>query len=115
MSQFETLRGAFEGVNTVFCATGASDISNPLGPFQVDYQGTLNLVALAKQGKTHRFVLVTSIGTDEVLNPLNLFWGILFWKKRAEEDLQRSGVPYTIVRPGEGRQGFARLQRCARS
>ena len=34
---------------------------------------------------------------------------MLFWKKRGEEALQRSGVPYTIVRPGgllnEPRQG----------
>jgi len=30
-------------------------------------------------------------------------WGlqVLFWKKRAEEELQRSGIDYTIVRPGE--------------
>lgn len=26
--------------------------------------------------------------------------GILFWKKRAEEEVQRSGIPYTIIRPG---------------
>ena len=26
--------------------------------------------------------------------------GVLFWKKRAEEALQRSGLDYTIVRPG---------------
>ena len=25
---------------------------------------------------------------------------VLFWKKRGEEALQRSGIPYTIVRPG---------------
>ena len=25
---------------------------------------------------------------------------MLFWKKRGEEALQRSGLPYTIVRPG---------------
>jgi hypothetical protein len=29
---------------------------------------------------------------------------ILFWKKRAEEELQRSGLSYTIVRPGRARQ-----------
>ena len=36
---------------------------------------------------------------------------VLFWKKRGEEALQRSGVPYTIVRPGgllnKPRQGQA--------
>jgi uncharacterized protein YbjT (DUF2867 family) len=26
---------------------------------------------------------------------------VLFWKKRGEEALQRSGLQYTIVRPGE--------------
>lgn len=58
-------------------------------------------MAAAKQAGVKHFVLVTSIGTDDsVLNPLNLFWGILFWKKRAEEDVQRSGMTYTIVRPG---------------
>ena len=25
---------------------------------------------------------------------------VLFWKKRGEEAVQRSGIPYTIVRPG---------------
>lgn len=63
-------------------------------------QGTLNLIAAAKQRGIKRFVLVTSIGADDLLNPLNLFWGVLFWKKRAEEELQRSGLTYTIVRPG---------------
>ena len=24
-----------------------------------------------------------------------------FWKKRAEEELQRSGIDYTIIRPGK--------------
>ena len=37
---------------------------------------------------------------DDLLFPLNLFFGVLFWKKRAEEALQRSGLTYTIVRPG---------------
>ena len=32
---------------------------------------------------------------------LNHYRGVLFWKKRAEEALQRSGLDYTIVRPGE--------------
>lgn len=45
-------------------------------------------------------VLVTSVGTDAPFFPLNLLWGVLFWKKRAEEALQRSGLDYTIIRPG---------------
>ena len=31
---------------------------------------------------------------------LNLFWGVLIFKKKAEKALQASGIPYVIVRPG---------------
>ena len=41
-------------------------------------QGTVNLIAAAKQAKVKKFVLVTSIGTDDPLNPLNLFFGVSF-------------------------------------
>ena len=66
----------------------------------MDYQGTLNLLAAAKQADVEHVVLISSIGADDNLYPLNLLFGILFWKKRAEEALQRSGLRYTIVRPG---------------
>lgn len=98
--QYATLPGALADCNAVVVCTGFSERNDPFGPFNVDYQGTLNLIALAKQKKVKKFVLVTSIGVDDVLNPLNLLWGVLFWKKRAEEELQRSGLDYTIVRPG---------------
>ena len=39
-------------------------------------QGTVNLIAAAKQAKVKKFVLVTSIGTDDPLFPLNLFFGV---------------------------------------
>lgn len=43
-------------------------------------QGTLNLIAAARQkGGVKHFILVSSIGADDLLNPLNLFWGVLFW------------------------------------
>lgn len=47
-------------------------------------------------------MLVTSIGCDDPLFPLNLFWGVLLWKKQGEAALQRSGIDYTVVRPGKG-------------
>lgn len=31
---------------------------------------------------------------------LNLFWGVLIFKKKAESALEKSGIPYVIVRPG---------------
>ena len=39
-------------------------------------QGTLNLVAVAKQKGIKHIVLVSSIGVDDVFFPLNLFFGV---------------------------------------
>lgn len=101
VDQFATLPAALKGADALVIATGPTDRLNPLGPYNVDYQGNLNLIAAAQQAGTVRHVvLVTSIGADDLVNPLNLFWGVLFWKKQAESALQRSGLPYTIVRPG---------------
>jgi uncharacterized protein YbjT (DUF2867 family) len=58
------------------------------------------LTPVPRRAGVKKIVLVTSIGVDDPFFPLNLFWGVLFWKKRGEEAVQRSGIDYTIVRPG---------------
>lgn len=98
--KFSTLPGALAGCTAVISATGPTDRLNPLGPFQVDCEGNRNLVAAAQQQGVSKFVLVTSIGVDDPLFPLNVLWGVLFWKKQGEVGLQRSGLDYTILRPG---------------
>ncbi|KAI7842437.1 hypothetical protein COHA_004076 [Chlorella ohadii] len=98
--KFTTVAKALQGCNAVICATGPTDRLNPLGPFTVDCEGTKNLVAAAQQQGVKKFVHVTSIGCDDPLFPLNAYWGVLFWKKQGEVALQRSGIDYTIVRPG---------------
>ncbi|CAL5220361.1 g2361 [Coccomyxa viridis] len=98
--QFSTLERALADSNVMFIATGSRPALDPFGPFNVDYQGVANLVEVGKRAKVKQIVLVSSIGADEPFFPLNLLWGVLFWKKRGEEALQRSGLPYTIVRPG---------------
>ena len=44
--------------------------------------------------------MVSSLCVSKLLHPLNLFWLVLFWKRQAEQYLQDSQLPYTIVRPG---------------
>lgn len=95
-----TFESALADCNVVICATGASPSLNPTGPYQVDYEGTKNLVDAAKKQGIEHFVLVSSLCTSKFFHPLNLFWLILYWKKQAENYLQASGIPYTIVRPG---------------
>ena len=96
----ESLQKAIGESTVLICATGAKPSLDITGPYQIDYQGTKNLVNIAKQGNIQHFVLVSSLCVSEFFHPLNLFWLVLYWKKQAEEYLQESGLKYTIVRPG---------------
>jgi uncharacterized protein YbjT (DUF2867 family) len=84
----------------VLCATGARPSFDPTGPYQVDYEGTKNLVNVAKEKGIDHFVLVSSLCVSNFFHPLNLFWLVLWWKQQAEQYLKTSGLTYTIVRPG---------------
>jgi uncharacterized protein YbjT (DUF2867 family) len=95
-----TLEAGMEGCTVVLCATGARPSWDPLQPYRVDYVGTKNLVDVAKAKGIQHFVLISSLCVSRLFHPLNLFWLILVWKKQAEEYLQKSGLTYTIIRPG---------------
>ncbi|XAR72843.1 hypothetical protein NMG60_11019620 [Bertholletia excelsa] len=96
---------ALGNASIVICCIGASEkeIFDITGPYRIDYQATKNLIDAATVAKVNHFILLTSLGTNKVGFPasiLNLFWGVLIWKRKAEEALLASGLPYTIVRPG---------------
>jgi uncharacterized protein YbjT (DUF2867 family) len=95
-----SLEAAIGDSTVVICATGATPSFDPTLPYRVDYEGTKNLINVAKTKNIQQFVLVTSMCVSQLFHPLNLFWLILVWKKQAEEYLQKSGLTYTIVRPG---------------
>jgi uncharacterized protein YbjT (DUF2867 family) len=94
------LAAAIGDSTVLLCATGAKPGFDPTGPYKVDFEGTKNLVDVAKAKGIEHFVLVSSLCTSQFFHPLNLFWLILVWKKQAEEYIQKSGLTYTIVRPG---------------
>lgn len=96
----DTLNAAMAGCDAVICATGAAPSFDVTGPYQVDFAGTKNLVDVAKAVGVKRFVIVSSLCVSKFFHPLNLFWLVLYWKKRAEEYIVSSGLTYTIVRPG---------------
>ena len=95
-----SLASALADCQMLISATGAAPSFDPTGPYKVDYEGTKNLVDAAKTVGIERFVMVSSLCVSKLFHPLNLFWGVLYWKKQAEDYLETSGVPYTIVRPG---------------
>ncbi|MEH1812669.1 MAG: NAD(P)H-binding protein [Nostoc sp.] len=98
--QPESLTAALGDSTVLLVATGAKPSFDPTGPYKVDFEGTKNLVDAAKAKGIEHLILVSSLCTSRLFHPLNLFWLILLWKKQAEEYIQKSGLTYTIVRPG---------------
>ncbi|MDB9347901.1 NAD(P)H-binding protein [Nodularia spumigena] len=96
----QSLNAALGDSTVLLCATGAKPSFDPTGPYKVDFEGTKNLVDAAKAKGIEHFVFVSSLCVSQLFHPLNLFWLILVWKKQAEEYIQKSGLTYTIVRPG---------------
>ena len=103
-----TLPAAVAGVDAICCCTGTTAFPSKRwdggnGPEQTDYVAVSNLVRAAKAAGPKRFVLTTSAGVERFNKfpfiILNAF-GVLKFKRMGEQELQGSGIPYTIIRPG---------------
>jgi uncharacterized protein YbjT (DUF2867 family) len=71
----------------------------------VEYDGVVNAIAAAHEaGLTGRFLYMTAIGVMRhslAAIALNLIKGrTLVWRQRAEEEIRRSGLDYTVIRCG---------------
>ncbi|CAH9076462.1 unnamed protein product [Cuscuta epithymum] len=98
-----------EDSDAVICATGFRPSWDLLSPWKVDNFGTVNLVDACRKRGVDRFILISSIlvngaAMGQLLNPsyliLNVFGLVLIAKLQAEKYIRRSGINYTIVRPG---------------
>ncbi|KAL6619650.1 hypothetical protein ACP70R_034789 [Stipagrostis hirtigluma subsp. patula] len=71
-------------------------------PEQVDWIGQKNQIDAAKSIGVKQVVLVGSMGGTDINHPLNKIGNgnILVWKRKAEQYLADSGLPYTIIRAG---------------
>lgn len=101
----DCIESAIGNASRVVCAVGVagSEFSDLSAPRRIDYEGTERLIEMAASQNIEQFVLVTSLGTGKIGFPaglLNAFGGVLIYKRKAEQALERSGMPYLIVRPG---------------
>eukprot|EP00892_Ulva_mutabilis_P006057 jgi/Ulvmu1/3823/UM018_0034.1 len=101
----DTIAPAIGNAACVVCAIGAPEDKpfDTSAPKKIDGEAAIALVEEAKSSGVKRFLMVTSLGTTKIGWPasaLNLFWGVLYFKKLAEQALIKSGMAYTIIRPG---------------
>ena len=93
---------ALDGVDVVINAAGSGvPAADDNMPEHVDYEGARNLADAAAAASVGHYVLVSSMGVTHDDHPLNrMFNNILVWKRKGEDAVAASGIPYTIIRPG---------------
>ena len=92
------LDGVGAVINTAAAGVGGGEDNTPE---KVDYEGARNLAEAASAAGVGHYVLVSSRGVTDDDHYLNrMFNNVMLWKRRGEEAVAASGIPYTIVRPG---------------
>ena len=96
-----SLQSALEGVTFVISSIGSTQSFGANSPEYVDYGGVRNLVDAAKDVGVEHFTLISSMGVTQPDHFLNKVRGnVLLWKYLGEEHLRRSGLRYSVIRPG---------------
>tara|TARA_B100000965_G_scaffold47658_1_gene34918 strand:- start:57 stop:725 length:669 start_codon:yes stop_codon:yes gene_type:complete len=105
-----TLDYALKDCESLVIATGARPSIDLTGPAKVDYLNIVKQVEICKRQKLKRVVLVSSLCAGKLIHPLNLFGLILIWKRLGEQSLQKSGLDWTVIRPGGLNENEANLK-----
>lgn len=89
------------GADAVVFAAGAGPNSGVERKESVDYAGAVHSAAGAARAEVRRFVLISSMGTDDPPEDDDVFSVYLRAKARAEHYVRGAGLDATIVRPGQ--------------
>jgi uncharacterized protein YbjT (DUF2867 family) len=100
LSDHAALDAALRGADALVIATGARPSVDLSGPMRVDAWGVQRQVESCLRVGVRRVLLVSSLCAGRWVHPLNLFGLILVWKRLGEQALERSGLDWTVIRPG---------------
>ena len=95
----EDLSGVVKGIDKVIFAAGSGGSTGPEKTTAVDQEGAKSLMDASKNAGIKKFVMLSSINADDPSSSDKL-QHYLEAKKNADEHLMKSGLKYTIVRPG---------------
>lgn len=86
--------------DAVVFAAGAGPGSGPERKRTVDYGGAVKLMEACRELGVERYVMVSSMGTEDVEHAPEAMKPYLQAKRDADDALRTSGLDWTIVRPG---------------
>lgn len=90
----ESIMGVADGIDTIISSIGITRQKDKLTYQEVDYQGNLNLLKDALKHGVKKFVYVSVLNAHEMLT-----LQIVQAKERFVNDLKKSGIDYTVIRP----------------
>jgi uncharacterized protein YbjT (DUF2867 family) len=100
MEMEEDLAPFVEGADAIVFAAGAGPGSGPERKRTVDYGGAVKLIEAARARGIDRYVIVSSIGAGNPEDAGEQMRAYQQAKHDADVALERSGLDFTIVRPG---------------
>jgi uncharacterized protein YbjT (DUF2867 family) len=96
----DDLRPQIGAADAIVFAAGAGPGSGPARKRTVDYGAAVRSMEAAGDRGVARFVIVSSIGTHDVAGAAEAMRPYLQAKLDADDALKRSGLEWTIVKPG---------------
>ena len=90
---------ALEGMDKIIFAAGSGGNTGDEKTIAVDQNGAIKIIDAAKKAGIKKFIMLSSMGADDPSSHPTLKT-YLEAKKKADEHLIESGLPYTILRPG---------------
>ncbi|NHE58019.1 SDR family oxidoreductase [Cyclobacterium plantarum] len=92
---------AFTGIDKVIFAAGSGSKTGKDKTKLVDELGAIKSIDLALKNQVKKFVILSSRGAENAEKADEPMQHYLMAKKKADEYLKASGLPYAIVRPGK--------------
>lgn len=98
-ASFQEIASAMGSADAVVFAAGAGPGSGPERKWTVDHGAAVKLIEAAKLNSINRYVIISSIGADPNATGDDDFAIYLRAKGKADEELMRSELDYTVIRP----------------
>ncbi len=89
-----TLEGSCKNIDTVISTVGITRQKDGLTYMEVDYKANLNLLREAQKSGVRKFIYISAINGDKHRN-----LKILEAKEAFVDELKKSGLEYTVIRP----------------
>ena len=90
----ETLKGIFDGVDTLISTVGITRQKDGLTYLDVDYGANYNLLVEAQKAGVRKFIYISAFKGNEMRH-----LKMVDAKERFVDELKSAGIDYTIIRP----------------